>query len=90
MKKRMTRPQWQDFISSWEISKQNQAEFCKTNSLKLSTFQYWRSRLQRENLKPEGFIEVIPNKDISPLMEIRIDSDGAIRLKFNLDFRFSL
>ena len=39
---------WLQMIESWKNSGISQVKFCEQNHLKLSTFQYWRVRLNRE------------------------------------------
>ena len=40
------RRQFQEHIRRWRSSGLTQAEYCRRNELKWSTFHYWRKRLQ--------------------------------------------
>ena len=40
------RRQWEEHMRRWRSSGVTQAEYCRRNELKLSTFYYWRKRLR--------------------------------------------
>jgi hypothetical protein len=40
------RLQWEEHMRQWRSSDLTQAEYCRRNELKWSTFHYWRKRLQ--------------------------------------------
>ena len=69
---------WQRRIARWEHSGRAQREFCKEHGLPLSTFQWWRARLQR----------VEPAATFMPLALQRVDIDTVqIRLRSNTRVR---
>ena len=55
----MTKTQyWQQQIDLWSASNLSQKEFCKEQSLKFYTFQYWLRKLSEPKPVDSGFIPV--------------------------------
>jgi len=48
---------WQYHIKLWSDSGFSQAEYCRNNSLKIKSFGYYKSKLQRRNL-PVEFVQI--------------------------------
>ena len=54
---------WKQQIKKWKTSGLSQAKFCLKHKLILSTFQYWKYKLNREN-KPNSLLPVTIKPDI--------------------------
>lgn len=39
---------WEEHMKQWQSSGLTQAQYCRRNELKLSTFHYWRKRLKEK------------------------------------------
>jgi len=54
---------WQEHIKSWRQSGLSQAHYCKARSLALSTFQYWRRKINQDSTDPPRFypLAVMPS-----------------------------
>lgn len=58
---------WQHQISKWKVSGLSQKQYCRSRSLALSTFCYWKSRINKpESSAPRFFPLVIPDSHTSP------------------------
>jgi len=42
---------WQGQMDLWQVSGQSQGQYCLEQGLSYTTFQYWRSRLQKQPLR---------------------------------------
>ena len=76
---------WRNKIIEWEKSGLSQIKFCTEKDIRLSTFQYWRGRLNKLQ-KKEKFIPVmIPGRENSPkpILEFSVSDDLRISIKFN-------
>ncbi len=40
---------WQEHIAAWDQSLLTQKEYCRTNGLSLSSFSYWRNKLNKQS-----------------------------------------
>ena len=56
--KRRTRSEWTEILSSFESSGLSIRDFCHRESVSLSSFQRWRSRLGSVNAP--DFVELVP------------------------------
>ena len=68
---------WQDIISNWERSVTSQKKFCKAERLAVSTFRYWKKRLE-ESGEVSKFVRVVAEE--KPRREISITFDAGIRM----------
>lgn len=58
---------WQDQINSWKTSGISQKQYCHNRSLALSTFCYWKRRLNtQEPAKPKFYPLAIPASPLEP------------------------
>lgn len=84
--------EWRDIIQQFEQSGQTCDTFCSEQSLALSTFSRWRSRLADSfddmPYKAEGFVELSSDTDPittpSPVpwdVELQLGSDIILRLR---------
>lgn len=57
------RAYWQGHIEAWKQSGLSQIDFCKTRSLALSTFQFWRKKISQSSSAPPRFypLAVLPS-----------------------------
>ena len=47
---------WQNHIQAWESGELSQRDYCQAHDLKFHTFQYWRTRLNKQDKPAEhGF-----------------------------------
>ena len=52
---------WQRQINDWKVSGLNQKQFCLNHSIALSTFCYWKSKIQRiEPITPHFYPLTVP------------------------------
>ncbi len=51
---------WQAHIRQWKESGLSQQRYCEERGLALSTFQWWRSRLKKEQSKSDTSIVRLP------------------------------
>lgn len=49
---------WQEHIQAWKQGGLSQVDFCKAKGLALSTFQYWRKKMDQESHHPPRFYPV--------------------------------
>jgi hypothetical protein len=68
---------WQDIIRHWERSGISQKEFCKDERIAISTFRYWKKRLE-ESGEESRFVRVVTEE--KPRREISITFDAGIRM----------
>jgi len=54
---------WQEHVKTWRQSGLSQANYCKVRSLALSTFQYWRRKINEDSNDPPRFypLAVMPS-----------------------------
>lgn len=67
---------WQSHIAGWQHSGMSQAAYCRQHDLKLTSFGYWRTRLNR----PKHISKLIP-VDIASTTTIRLALPNGIRLE---------
>ena len=77
---------WTKHISEWKDSGLSQAQYCRTNNLKVKTFSNWKRKVfsQKDTIDNTGFIE-IPLSEVksnSVKLELSIDSNGKINICF--------
>jgi hypothetical protein len=80
--KRRPRSEWRSLISKWEQSGKSQEEFCRAESLAISTFQNWRKKLKDSS--GERFLEVFPadsKKRSEVVSEIELELPHGIVLR---------
>ncbi|MHC4215300.1 MAG: IS66 family insertion sequence element accessory protein TnpA [Planctomycetota bacterium] len=81
------RRQFAEHIRRWRDSRLTQAEYCRRNELKWSTFHYWRKRLQD---KPTAvtLVEVPVRKNLScqPCHELTLILGDRYRVEIGDDF----
>ena len=68
-KRRRSPEQWQNIMLAYENSDLTQADFCRKESLVLSTFHKWRQRLSVVQSTPSEkplFVELTPPTNESP------------------------
>ena len=68
---------WQDIIRDYRQSGLTQRDFCETEQIAYSTFQYWSKRFRRVCEKP-AFVRVAT--DAKPRHEVSILFDPGIRM----------
>ncbi len=78
---------WQKRIADWKQSGQSGSQWCRTNDITYSTFQYWKRRLipSGEEEVSGGFIE-LSGRSAAPVeagIEIRV---GQMRIQLQRDF----
>ena len=49
---------YRDLVHEWKASSLPQRRFCEQHDVKLSTFQYWISKLNRENSEEAQIVEL--------------------------------
>lgn len=67
---------WHNHIAGWQHSGMSQAEYCQQHDLKLTSFGYWRTRLNR----PQHTSKLIP-VDFTSAATIRLALPNGIRLE---------
>lgn len=70
---------WQRLFSEYESSGVSQRSFCEQRGLKLSTFSYWRSALNRQAPEAGEFVELASIRVSEPL-EVKLLSGAVIRV----------
>ena len=75
-------------IKGWRKSGLSQIEYCRRNGVNHNTFSSWK-RQQRENPETEYFVELpkqFPQpQQAEPLIEIRLDENFRLGLRFNIN-----
>jgi hypothetical protein len=66
------REEWRRRMGEWEDSGLRQAEYCKQNDLKISSFLYWRKKFSEKKSTRPSFIEV-PLSPTNRFSAIRIE-----------------
>ena len=77
---------WQEHIQAWGQSGVSQAHYCKARSLPLSTFQYWRRKINQDSNDPPRFFPLAVMPSIEALDK---SSPGKLRVILG-DRRFVL
>ena len=74
------RDHWQQQIDNWQRSGLSQKQYCLSHSLALSTFCYWKKRLNRQDpVRPKFCMRLfkpLSEYRIAPTVQI-LDSLGA-------------
>jgi transposase-like protein len=78
-----TARKWQKIFQDYESGDLRRKEFCETKGVKLSTFDYWRSRLKKTAAKGPAVVEVTTVK--RPGEPIRIHVNEQIVVELNGD-----
>ena len=73
--------EWTQIMNEWKESGQTRKQFCTANKLKVSTFDYWRSRLKKAGLSPKTLIKV-PLQLNAPSSSCRLVIDQSHTLEF--------
>jgi len=68
---------WQGIISTWERSGISQKEFCKDERIAISTFRYWKKRLEDSGTESK-FVRLMAVE--KPRREISISFETGIRM----------
>ena len=83
---------WHDHIQSWEQAGLSQRDYCKANSLALSTFSYWRKKLGKNSTTRPRFypLAVVPdfsagNKETTARLRLNF-SKGRFQVEIQDDF----
>lgn len=75
---------WRKRVGQWERSGQSQREFCAKRGLALSTFQWWRGKLQRAEA-PGTAAPFVPLTLSAPVpaaaIEVELRSKTRLRLE---------
>ena len=64
--------EWSEKIKAQKLSNLSQGKWCQEQDIRYSTFQYWKSRINRRNresLKKNEFIEIPEDR---PLVEVSL------------------
>ena len=69
---------WQTHIEQWSQTDLSQAAYCRNNNLKIKSFTYFKSRLNKKNL-PVQFVQI-------PIKQLQTPSF----LKLNLGSNFQI
>jgi hypothetical protein len=76
---------WQQQIRNWKSSGLSQKQFCQRNSLALSTFTYWKRRIERPEAEKIKFYPLSISPRVTPPTDsgllLRIGHKFAIELK---------
>jgi len=82
------RLQFQEHIRQWRSSGMTQAEYCRRNELKWSTFHYWRKRLQ-EKATAVTLVQVPVSKNLSfqPGQELTLILGDRYKVEIGDDFK---
>ncbi len=79
---------WKQHIATWNNSSLTQVQYCKKQRLKVSTFRYWKSRLNRSSLsRPLLPVTIVP--DIPPVVE-SISSGISLSVKDQINIQLDL
>jgi len=74
---------WEKTFIDYEKSGLSQRAYCKQNSLKYSTFAYWKNRLSKK--AKEQFVEIpvikLDEKENNLLLNLSIDPNGEITIR---------
>jgi hypothetical protein len=68
---------WQEHIKAWRQSGLSQAHYCKARSLALSTFHYWRRKINQGSNDPPRFFPLAVMPSIEALDK---SSPGKLRV----------
>ena len=60
---RRTKAQWSEILERFDLSDQDQRQFCRREGLALGSFQRWRRQLG--SVAPAGFVELVPTSSSS-------------------------
>jgi len=79
---------WKEKIIEWEKSGLNQVKFCADSDIRLSTFQYWKGKLNQLPKEKRFIPVVLQSKDTStePIIALGIDENFKIFIKVNFHF----
>lgn len=87
----LDKTQWQALIAEWEMSSENQKQFCDRLGLNFNTFSYARGKLLSANKNPvknKKFIPVqtVKHEDhkINPMVSIMLENSHGIKLHIPL------
>ena len=74
--------EWSERIKAQKLSNMSEGKWCQQQDIRYSTFQYWKSRINRnrESLKKSEFIEIPADR---PLIEVSL---RGIKLAIFKDF----
>ncbi len=81
---------WKHHITTWKDSGLTQIQYCKKKKLKVATFRYWKSRLDRQNqsrpLLPVTITPTIPPIVGSVSSGISLSVMNQINIQLDLGF----
>ena len=75
---------WQTHIANWKRSHQNQADYCRKNSLNTDLFSRWKNRLSKDEIE-SPLVELKLDTISSPYLDLIIHDKIKIRLKDNFN-----
>jgi len=55
---RKNKEKWLEIFKAWETSGLTRTEFCKTQKLKVSTFDYWRRAIRKNGGSEETLVKL--------------------------------
>ena len=80
---------WRNHFHTYEQSGQTIDAYCKMNSLSLSTFKYWRTKLNKESVSHGSLIPVVLER-ATPTKEPSMPQFAPSGLGLHIDNRFTL
>lgn len=80
-RRKAVRSKWEAIISAYEKSSVTQKEFARTHQIKISTLQYWLSKLRIERRKEAetrvDFVEISPHQTFTATTANRTLTKGC-------------
>ena len=70
---------WQNHIELWSQSDLSQAAYCRKNNLNIKSFNYFKSRLKKDNL-PVQFMQV-PIEQMPALSFLRLNIGSSFQIE---------
>jgi hypothetical protein len=75
--------EWRDVFKLWETNRLSRVEFCRTQKLPVSTFDYWRKKLGATAERTPSFVKI-------PTITAAVDSSTSIRIVIDDGFSVEL
>ena len=79
-------PNWNKLIPEWESSGESQKSFCEKRQLNISTFTYWRGKLNTDKkVVPQVKFGEMNIKPASPLLKLNLPNGVCLMIPAGAD-----
>ena len=90
MEKKRNAVGWHKTLEAWKSSGQTRSEFCRKQNIRVSTFDYWKRKLQDRSSAERGFVKVpLSRNGVEKTAKIQIVIDSRFSVELHAGFELN-